>query len=217
MEHFSNQAWADLIRGINPPQQKEMELHLANGCLECMVSRNTFTKVQTIALRESKFAPPENTVRMAKLMLAENSRAAQARTEVAKLTFDTYAQPALAGVRSAGAPAARHMVYEADGLAVDLHFDAYHPSQLLNLTGQVLDKRRPSTLIENSEVILWTQKGLPVAETKANAFGEFNLRFVPENNLRLSIRVMQRAHFHISLANFQPDPDSEMTQSEISN
>jgi hypothetical protein len=219
MQHFSDQAWADLIRGIDFPQRKEMELHLAKGCLDCTASRNSWKQVQAVALRESSFAPPENAVRMVKLIFAENSVADQSGAAVANLTFDTFALPALAGVRSASAAGARQMVYEADGLAVDLRFDSSPFSQMLSLTGQVLDKRLPDTLLEHSEVILWTQKGLPIAETKANAFGEFNLEFEPQNHLRLSVRVIERAHIRIHLANLcagsEPDPDAN--KSDVSN
>ena len=217
MEHFSDQAWADFIRGINAPQRKEMESHLANGCPDCTVSRNTWTQVQTAALQESSFAPPENTVRIAKLLFA-NSFAGQSEAHVASLTFDTFLQPALAGIRSAAA-AARQMVYEADGLAVDLCFDRSPQSRMLSLTGQVLDKQVPRAPLQNSEVILWTEKGLPIAETKANAFGEFHLEFEPQNNLRLSIRVVARAHIRIHLANLrdEPESDSQASGSEISN
>jgi hypothetical protein len=219
MQHFSDQAWADLIRGIKPPQREEMESHLAKGCLDCTVSHNSWKQVQAVALRESSFGPPENAVRMAKLIFAENSGADQSGAELASLTFDTFAQPALAGVRSAGAATARQMVYEADGLAVDLRFDFSPLSKTLSLTGQVLDKQLPGTPLQHSEVILWTQKGLPVAETKTNAFGEFNLEFEPQNHLRLSIRVIGRSHVRIHLANLRPEPDSDTqtSGSEISN
>ena len=57
-------------------------------------------------------------LRMARLEFAAQSFDKQKQPVLASLVFDTFAKPALAGVRSAAA-AARQMVYEADGLAVD--------------------------------------------------------------------------------------------------
>lgn len=218
MEHFADEAWVDLIRGINPPQRKDMESHLANGCLLCKASHHAWAQVHTVAVQEGRFTPPENLVRMAKLIFEQNLLASQEDIS-ARLTFDTFASPALAGVRSTGAASARQMVYEADGLTVDLRFDISPLSKVLNLTGQVLDKRIPRSSLEYSEVIVWTQKGLPLAQTKANAFGEFNLEFEPQNNLRLAIRIIGRAHIHIQLVNFcaEPKPDTDPDKSDISN
>jgi hypothetical protein len=219
MEHFSEQAWTDLIRGINTAVRKEMDSHLAHGCTDCVASRVTWNRVQAIALRETSYAPPESIVRMVKLLFAENPSVQQSQPILASLTFDTFATPALAGVRSAASAAARQMVYEADGLAIDLRFDASPVSKLLNLTGQVLDKQLPRTPLERSEVILWTHHGQPLAETKANAFGEFNLEFPPQNNLRLSIKVSGRAHVCIHLANLRTEPEWDTTEgmSDLSN
>lgn len=209
MEHFSDQAWVDFTRGVSNPEHKEMESHLANGCANCIAAITTWKQVQTIAVREGSYSAPENAIRMAKLVFAEKWAAENARPEFARLTFDNWMNPALAGVRSAGA-AARQMVYEVDGLAVDLRFDAPPSSTKLSLTGQVLDQRVPRASLEDAEVILWTQKSLPVAETKANAFGEFNVEFEAQNNLRLSIKVIRRAHIWIQLANLRAESEGEI-------
>jgi hypothetical protein len=204
MEHFSEQAWTDFVRGISSSEREEMEGHLAHGCNECALTRNTWQQVHTVALRETSYAPPEGSVRMAKLEFAAQVFEKSKQPVLANLIFDTYAKPALAGVRSVAA-AARQMVYEADGLAVDLRFDSPASSRRIFVTGQVLDKRVPRAAIEDSAVILWTQKGLALAETKANEFGEFHLEMEPQNNLRLSIQVEGRALIRIPLANLGPE------------
>jgi hypothetical protein len=217
MEHFSEQAWADFVRGISNSERDEMQLHLANACNDCATSRDTWQQVHAVALRETNYAPPPEALRMAKLEYAARWFEKRKQPVLAKLLFDTFAQPALAGVRSAAA-AARQMVYEADGLAVDLRFDHPPSAKKIFLTGQVLDKQVPRAAVDDAAVILWTDRGLALAETKANAFGEFNLELEPQNNLRLSIQVVGRALIRIPLANLRPDDlDLRPSGSGVSN
>ncbi len=216
MEHFSEQAWADFVRGISNSERENIESHLVNGCNDCAASRDLWLRLHGVALREANYAPPKTAVRMAKLEFAAHSFENSKEPVLANLVFDTFAKPALAGVRSAAA-AARQMVFEADGLAVDLRFDGAASSRQILLTGQVLDKQVPRATLEHSPVILWTAKGLAIAETKTNAFGEFNLELEPQDNLRLSIQVVGRALIRIPLANLRPEQSRGNPGSELSN
>ncbi|HKW16309.1 MAG TPA: hypothetical protein VJO35_02250 [Terriglobales bacterium] len=218
MEHFSEFAWADFVRGISTSEREEMATHLANGCDDCGLARDTWKQVHTITLRDMNYAPPQESVRMAKLEFAAQSFEKSKQPVLANLVFDTFGKTVLAGVRSSAAAAARQMVYEADGLAVDLRFDSPASSKRIFLTGQVLDKRVPRASIEDSAVILWTQKGLAVAETKANSFGEFHLELEAQNNLRISIQVAGRALIRIPLANLRPEKGLDIAPaSDVSN
>ena len=67
MSHFSEQAWADFVRGISNAERGEMETHLASGCNDCAAERDTWKQLNAMALRESTYAPPESAVRMVKL------------------------------------------------------------------------------------------------------------------------------------------------------
>lgn len=217
MEHFSEVAWADFVRGIGSPEREEMATHLANGCDECALARDTWKQVHTVAFREMHYAPPPESVRMAKLEFAAQSFEKSKQPVLANLVFDTFGKTALAGIRSSAA-AARQMVFEAEGLAVDLRFDSPASSKRIFLTGQVLDKRVPRASIKDSAVILWTQKGLAIAETKANSFGEFHLELEAQNSLRISIQVEGRALIRIPLANLGPEKGLNISgASDVSN
>ena len=208
MQHFSEQAWADLVRGFRNPDCEEMEAHLASNCVECKRIHDSWKRVHTIAQREALYAPPQHLPRMARLEFVSRLQAGTASAAFATLTFDTLARPALAGVRSA-AVSARQMLYETEGLAVDLRFDCSPAGKLVHVAGQVLDKLEPRAPFESVLVIVWTTKGLPIAETRANAFGEFNLQLEPQNNLRLSIQPAGRKPVSISLANLAPESHSD--------
>jgi hypothetical protein len=204
VEHFSEWAWADFVRGIRNAERGEMEAHIVNGCRICVAERDTWKQVHAVALRESNYAPPEAVVRMAKLEFAAQAFDEGRQPGLANLVFDTFGMPVIGGVRSSVAAAARQMVFEADGFAVDLRFDSAASSERIFLTGQVLDKRIPRAPLEDAVVILWTDKGLAIAETKANAFGEFSLELEKQNNLRLSIEVVGHARIRIRL-NLRPE------------
>jgi hypothetical protein len=217
MDHFSERAWADFIRGISNSERAEMETHLAKGCNECAITGDVWKQIHAIALREAHYLPPQTIVHRVKAEFLAQQISRSQEPMLAKLMFDTFARPALAGVRSAAA-AARQMVYEADGLAVDLRFDNPSSSKRIFLTGQVLDKRVPRAPLEDSVVILWNDRGLALSETKANAFGEFHLELEPQNNLRLSIQVVGRALIRIPLANLRPEVNSgPASGSDVSN
>src|ERR1700757_4843775 len=100
MEHFSEQAWADFARGISNSEREEMEAHLASGCDDCVAERDTWKHVYTVALREANYAPPEAVVRMVKFEFIAQPLQKGKQPALANLVFDTFAKPALAGVRS---------------------------------------------------------------------------------------------------------------------
>jgi len=203
MEHFSEQAWADFVRGISNSECEGMKAHLAGGCNDCAKERDTWKQVHSVALRDSNYAPPGPTVRLAKLEFLAQSLEKGKQPILATLSFDTFGKTALAGVRSAAA-SARQMIYEADGLTIDLRFDGPGSSRQIVLTGQVLDKQL-RTPLGGTGVILWTDRGLRLAETEANTFGEFSLELEPKNNLRLSVQVAGRSTIRIPLASLAPE------------
>lgn len=213
MEHFSEQVWADFVRGIGSAKERvTVEAHL-KGCAECVAVLNTWNKVKAKAAFESMYTPPENAVRMAHLEFAA-LRPEDIQAVTATLTFDTFAQPLLAGVRSMTATP-RQVLYEAEGLIVDLRFDQ-HRSKEIHLTGQVLDKRLPRISSAEAVVTLWTNKGLPLAEVCTNAFGEFHFEFREQARLRLSIQASGRPIVRIPLVDLR-DRDESKDSSDSSN
>jgi hypothetical protein len=104
----------------------------------------------------------------------------------AVLSFDSWAQPALAaGVRSAGA-GTRHLLFNADGRDVDLRIRAQGASFVL--TGQVLGPDEPG------EVELLTCAGPGQAAVVAcvaalDELGEFHIDTVPRGTCTLTLRV----------------------------
>ena len=208
MEHFSEQVWADFVRQTRSSNSREeIESHLASGCKDCAAALELWKRVHALTNREGTYVPPADAVRMVKLEFAATRMQDCTEPVTANLIFDSFSQPALAGVRSVAA-AARQMVYEAEGLTVDLRFDGPPQSNRVHLIGQVLDRRTPRASIVDAAVMLWTDRGLSIVETRANEFGEFNLEFEAQDQLRLSVEI-GKTLIRIPLANLRPKYDAE--------
>jgi hypothetical protein len=189
MEHFSEQSWADFARGFGSSQKAQgIVAHLAAGCMDCKASGRFWNRLQTMALAESAYTAPENLVRLAKLEFTAKHESQAEKWTLAGVLFDSVSQPLLAGVRS-GAAIARQVVYEAEGLTVDLRFDVLVPSGRVSAVGQILDIRMPHEQLTGSPIVVWAKDGRLVATATANSHGEFQLEFESMDDLRLTARV----------------------------
>src|SRR6266851_978649 len=202
MEHLSEQAWADFVRGINKSETNtDIESHLARGCSDCKAAFNIWNQVRTTIANEKTYMPPDNALRIQEF--AARYSPEQRPSVLASLLFDTFAQPLPTGVRS-GAAVARQLVYEAEGFTVDLRLDPQPQSRKICVVGQVLDKGVPRVSPSGASIMLWTEKGQPILQVSANESGEFQLEFEVQENLRLSIDVADRKTIRIPLANLGP-------------
>jgi hypothetical protein len=207
MEHFSERPWADFVRGISGPEiSKDIRTHLAADCSKCKTALDAWSRVRRLASAEDAYAPPENLVRLVKLGFASRP-AHQPRTStlenwtLANLVFDSFAQPLPAGVRSA-ALSAWQVVYESEGLTVDLRFGHRGQSKTVHLVGQVFDKRAVRVWQSNATIQLSTEQGELVATTAVNAMGEFHIEFeAKDHHLWLSVKAAERTAVRIPLTN----------------
>jgi len=105
MEHFSVEKWIDFVNlAVTTGEQQQMDKHLSLGCSSCQKTVSLWQRVRTSAAAEGNYQPPESAVRIAKAAFAGaglGSTATGAGSKV-KLLFDSFLQPMLAGVRSAG-------------------------------------------------------------------------------------------------------------------
>jgi hypothetical protein len=203
MEHFSEQAWADFARGIGESTTKvDIESHLARSCSDCRAAFATWNRVQMTFVNERTYTPPDSAVRMVKQEFATKYSLEQRPSVLASLLFDTFAQPLPAGIRSTVA-VARQLVYEAEALTVDLRLDRQPQSNKICVVGQVLDKGIPRVSPSGASIMIWTEKGLPIVQARANESGEFQLEFEARDDLWLSIHVDGRRTIRIPLANLK--------------
>ena len=189
MEHFAEQAWADFARGLTVPEKTQsIRAHLAAECLRCKSDAKFWNRVQVWAKEELDYSAPEDLVRLAKLEFEARHGIQAEKWTLASLFFDSAMQPQMAGVRS-GVSLARQVVFEAEGLTVDLRFDVMVPTGKICAVGQILDRQGPLYQMAGAPIVLWTEKGQLIATTTANTYGEFQLEFEVRDDLRLTARV----------------------------
>jgi hypothetical protein len=190
MDHFSEQSWADFARGVDASDG--IKAHLAAGCLTCKTAQGFWARLENTALAEASYSAPEDLVRLAKLEFSARQELDHSWA-VASKVFDTFSLPLLVGVRNgvrSGSLWPRQVVYEAEGLTVDLRFERATSSGKISATGQILDNRAfGRNPLNAASIVLWTGDGQLVATTVPNPHGEFQLEFVAQDDLRLTARV----------------------------
>jgi hypothetical protein len=110
----------------------------------------------------------------------------------AVLSFDSWAQPALAGGMRSGNSAVRHLLFSTDGRDVDLRIspDAGPAPGLFALTGQVLgtDESGFIELASQGEAVAAAPRTVAL-----DAFGEFRLDEVGRGTYELTLRFERDA------------------------
>ena len=201
MAHFSEQVWADFVRGVGEAS-RGVKAHVAAGCLGCKAEFELWSAVRNFANDESQCTPPGDVVRMVKFEFASKYAGGRQEEILASLVFNSTAHPVPAGIRS-GAVSARQFVYEAEGLTIDLRFERKTGSNKVFASGQVLDKKVPLCWLGNPTIILWTDKGRMLTRTEANEYGEFQFEFEAQEQLRLSVATTGRKTLRLPLGNLE--------------
>ena len=199
MEHFPDETWADFVRGVGLcGNARDVEAHLANRCPECRTAFDLWRGFESFAANEAAYTPPTDLLRMVKLELASQQPTQPEPWAFAGMVFDSIARPLPVGIRSAAA-STRQIIYEGEGLTVDVRFERNPHSNKISAAGQVLDKRVPLRWLGNAVIVLWTEGGQMLANTEANDFGEFQFEFESDDQLRLSIATDGRRTLRIPL------------------
>jgi hypothetical protein len=188
MEHVSESRWVDFVRGVSGPAiSADIRAHVGAGCPKCETALDGWSRVRRLATKENVYAPPENLVRLVKLGFASNPANQPRKWTLADLVFDSFAQPLSAGVRS-GALNVWQVVYEAEGVTVDLRFGRRSQSNSVHLIGQVLNKKELRAW-QNATIELATEQEELVATSGVSAMGEFHIEFEAAEHLWLSVKA----------------------------
>jgi hypothetical protein len=188
MEQVSESRWVDFVRGVSGPTgSADIRAHVGAGCPKCETALEGWSRVRRLATEEDAYAPPENLVRLVKVGFASSPSNQLRKWTLANLVFDSFAQPLLAGVRS-GAFNVWQVVYEAEGVTVDLRFGCRSQSNSVHLIGQVLNKKDLRAW-KNATIELSTEQEDLVTTTVVSDMGEFQIEFEAAERLWLSVKA----------------------------
>jgi len=184
MKHLTTEEGIDLVNQVlSPSERLEMERHLECGCERCLKTISRWRRVRRMAATEASHQPPSEAVRIAKAAFAGSPWARVRKVSgVIEVLFDSFLQPALEGVRSAGA-GTRRMLYRADPFQVDLQIEAQVGGSVV-VTGQLLDLREPEVVGSHVPLMLSNLRGRVIRAT-TNQYGEFREEIEGTGDLEL--------------------------------
>lgn len=198
MNHFDIADWADYARElIEDDRRAEMEDHLASGCTRCGRTLSALGRVAALARNDLQQPLPEHALRSVKALSALHhpERAPKLVSLALQLAFDSFLEPAPGGTRGLETNS-RHLVYYAQNYALDLRLEYEADTDMLQLGGEILDRRFgpvsnvPTYLISNDQV---------VSRSTSGELGEFQMSCGSGGALRLCLVMNDDEHIDVSL------------------
>jgi hypothetical protein len=164
-----------------------IDSHLAH-CAECSQMNKELQEFVIWLESDSSFEPPADVLQWGMslfqpLLQTKESVGGKVRRIVASLVFDTFDEPALAGVRRVGAPP-RQLLFRAGDVDVDVKIESVETNDRISLVGQVLSNNEK--FFDNTPVKLESH-GMVRYKTMTNFVGEFVFDEVPKDTYHLSV------------------------------
>lgn len=193
VRHFDITEWADYVRStVSSDQQKLMQAHLQSGCSKCERIKTLLSKFAAVCSREAAYQIPRAAEQQVKAMigLAKAPRRSALQRLWATLVYDSVNDPQPVGVRGTH-QINRQVLFHAGDYSVDLRFEHEKGSASMVLVGQIANQKTPDEMLANLPVIL-VAGNREVTRSISNTFGEFQLEYVPESDLRLLVPLESR-------------------------
>jgi hypothetical protein len=186
--HFDITDWADYVRNVVPAEQREqMSAHLQGGCSKCEKIQAMLSHFAGICQREAAYEVPRFAEQQAKALmgLARAPRQTALQRLLGSLIYDSVNDPQPVGVRGTH-QINRQVLFHAGDYSVDLRFEHEKGSASMVLVGQIANQKSPQENLANVPVIL-VAGTRELTRSISNTFGEFQLEYVPESDLRLLV------------------------------
>ena len=183
--HFNDEIWLDVVRGIPTPDGDDVQNHLKSGCKSCESSFQFWSGIRDSLPNALGSSPSEEAVQSVLRAFDFHRKVPLLTTlaQFASLFFDSAMEPAPAGIRGGGM-AARRLIHVAQEAMIDFRIEHLTgPSSYIS--GQVQPKN-PSLGEENLvTVYLIEDNKRIIAHTPCNEFGEFQLEFRQRGQLSM--------------------------------
>ena len=187
MQHVTVENLMDYIEGQGSDVEKStLETHVKN-CGECGELKQGFQALIARLREDASFEPSaellESGINLFQPLAQHKRGASGLRKFIASLVFDTYDQPAMAGVRRVGAPP-RQLLFRAGDVDVDVKIESMEANDRITLVGQVLSSN--AKFFDNTPVKLESH-GIVRYRTRTNVVGEFSFDEVPKDTYHLTV------------------------------
>ena len=195
--HYEFGEWADFARAVTGSKvRKKMQAHLDSGCGECGKLARFFSDVAQRAVSDTSYHIPEYALRNIRAIYAlrQPQEVRLLPRLVARLVYDSFREPLLAGVRSQQS-AAHQLMYVAGPYTVDLRLEHEQNAPQVRLIGQIANRQRALGMSE-VPVFLISEDAV-IAKTATNQFGEFAVEYSPSSSLRLFAPIPGENHIEV--------------------
>jgi hypothetical protein len=197
-EHFTEDDWTDFARGDGDLMHRaRVAQHLEAGCAQCEQTLRLWSVLLSVAEQEASFRPPSAVIgerRPKPSLPARKGLGERIATGVA-LVFDSFRQPELAGVRTAGA-SPRQLLYKAGRYTIRVQVEPGSAVDRLCIVGQILDEQDPAAALRDIAVraMMGTRT---LGRTHTNRMGEFHLEPDASEKFQLSVDVPEIGTFSV--------------------
>ena len=190
MSHYAIDQWVDFSRGLLGLENRTAMLaHLDTGCAACaQLSKFTSDLTETCA-GVAEVRIPDSALRLARAIFPYHvyERPQRGNRVPVELMFDSFLVPSPAGLRSTWQVGWQGL-YRAGECSVDLRIEPELKSTRAAVIGQITNHTLPDAEMSNLQISLLSGKTV-VAETVSNRFGEFQLEYEEQAQLKLCISL----------------------------
>lgn len=205
MKHYAIDQWADVTRGLLTDEEgAQMQVH-ESGCQKCHQLSDFTTKLTVTCTNLATDPVPESTVRLARAIFQVQGydRPNRGNRLPIELIFDSFLVPFPMGLRATWQVGWQGL-YRAGDCSVDLRIEPELKSSRAAVIGQITNHVLPDLEMGNLPVCLSAGK-LRVAETLSNRFGEFQMEFDQQAQLKLCIHLRDSKSIQVPLKRFISD------------
>jgi len=190
MSHYSIDQWVEYGRDLLGIQDRATMLtHLDTGCPECARLSEFTDKVVRTCASAAAVQVPESVLKLARAIYPVRAKEQPRRGSriPIEMIFDSFLVPAPAGLRAIWQVGWQGL-YRAGDCSLDLRIEPELRSSRAAVIGQITNHVAPEVHMSNLAVSLRSGKQV-VAETVSNRFGEFQLEYEEQPQLKLCIHM----------------------------
>jgi hypothetical protein len=215
MKHYAIDQWVDFSRGlVAGEERKQMQAHLGGGCQRCRDLSNFTARVTATCASLATEPVPEFAVRLARAIfpIRADERPRRGNRVPVELIFDSFLAASPVGLRATWQVGWQGL-YRAGDCSLDLRIEPELKSSRTAVIGQITNHVLPELEMGNLPVSLRAGK-LVVAETLSNRFGEFQMEYDQQPQLKLCLDLGNSKCIQVPLKKFisdQPAAKSRMS------
>jgi hypothetical protein len=183
-----------------------MNRHLTEGCSECQELADFCSQISNICQEMATVSVPEWVVRGARSIFPVRQAEAPRRLLriPVELIYDSFLVPAPAGLRATW-QVGWQALYRAGDCSLDLRVEPELHSSRAAVIGQISNHVLPGDPMSGIPVYVKSGR-VVVAETRSNAFGEFQMEYEQQGRLQLCVDLENGSkRFQVALKKFATD------------